>query len=122
MSKNLPRQAGITRGFGLSETAALKAMTLDAATVLGIADRVGSLETGKMANVIVTDGDPLEITTHLHGLFIAGKAIPLENKHTRLYQRYLQRLPTTTPTSARSGDGAHQRPAASSAREPGVLY
>lgn len=100
MSKNLPTQVGITRGFGLSEAAALRAMTLDAAMILGVADRVGSLEAGKIANIIVTDGDPLEITTHLHALFIAGKSISLETKHTRMYQRYMQRL-SASPTAGR---------------------
>jgi len=92
LSKNLPSQVGITRGFGLSDDNAMKAMTLDAASILGMSDRVGSLEPGKLANVIVTDGDPLEITTHLHAMFIAGRSVPLESKHTRSYQKYLQRL------------------------------
>ena len=99
MAKNLPTQVGITRGFGLSEEAALRALTLDAARVLGVEDTLGSLERGKVANVIVTDGDPLEITTHLHALFIRGKAISLENKHTRLYEKYMQRLPATRSAS-----------------------
>jgi imidazolonepropionase-like amidohydrolase len=103
-AKNLPTQAGITCAFGLSHDAALKALTTSAAAILGVSDVMGSLEPGKLANVIVTDGDPMEVTTHLHNLFIAGKPIALENKHTHLYQTYLQRLPalkTTTSSTAR---------------------
>ena len=99
LAKNLPTQAGITCAYGLSHDAALKALTTEAARILGVGDVMGSLEPGKMANIIVTDGDPMEMTTHLHNLFIAGKPVSLENKHTHLYQTYLQRLPTLkTPT------------------------
>jgi imidazolonepropionase-like amidohydrolase len=105
LSKNLPTQVGITCAYGLSHEAALKALTLGAAQVLGVADSVGSLEPGKIANVLVTDGDPLEITTHLHALFIAGKPIPLESKHTHLYQTYRQRLPQGR-TAASAGHNA----------------
>ena len=71
-----------------SPDAALRAVTLDAAEILGLGDRLGSLTPGKDADVIVTDGDPLEITTSLHYLFIAGRPIPLESRHTRLYVQY----------------------------------
>ncbi len=101
LAKNLPTQAGITCAFGLSRDAALKALTTSAATILGVSDVMGSLEAGKIANIIVTDGDPMEITTHMHNLFIAGKPIALENKHTHLYQTYLQRMPSLK-TSASS--------------------
>ena len=105
LAKNLPTQAGITCAYGLSHDAALRAMTTEAARILGVSDVMGSLEPGKIANLIVTDGDPMEITTHLHNLFIAGKPVSLENKHTRLYQTYLQRLPalkTTTSTARKT--------------------
>ncbi len=94
LAKNLPTQAGITCAYGLSHEAALRALTVQAAQILGVSDSMGSLEPGKLANLLVTDGDPMEITTHIHNLFIAGKPVSLENKHTRLYQTYLQRLPT----------------------------
>ncbi len=100
LAKNLPTQAGITCAYGLSHEAALKALTTEAARILGVSEVMGSLEPGKLANLIVTDGDPLEITTHLHNLFIAGKPVALENKHTRLYQTFLQRLPALKTTSA----------------------
>lgn len=91
-AKNLPFQVGITRGFGLSEEQALRALTLDAATVLGVGDRVGSLETGKTANLIISDGDPLEIRSRVAQVFIGGKPVSLETRHTRLYQKYMERL------------------------------
>jgi imidazolonepropionase-like amidohydrolase len=101
-AKNLPRQVGIMNAYGLSHDDAIKALTINAAKVLGVADRMGSLETGKMANVIVTDGDPLEVNTSLHYLFIDGKAVPLQSKHTELYNRYRQRLSEIPTTASRS--------------------
>jgi len=56
-----------------------------------VADRLGSLEKGKDATLLVTDGDPLEITTRIDKLFIQGRRIDLSNKHRRLYDKYRQR-------------------------------
>ena len=98
-TKNLPRQVGIMCAYGLPHEAALRALTLNAAEVLGVGDQMGSLDAGKLANVMVTDGDPLEVTTNVHNLFIAGKPITLENKHTRLYTLYRQRLSETSSTT-----------------------
>ncbi len=90
--KNLPRQVGIMCAYGLSQADALKALTLDAAEVLGVQDQVGSISAGKIANILVTDGDPLEACTHIKHLFISGKPIRLESRHTQLYDLYRQRL------------------------------
>lgn len=90
--RNLPGQVGFCCAHGLPVEAALRAMTLTSAEILGIADRVGSLDVGKDADILVTDGDPLDFTTRLRYLFIAGKSVNLESKHTRLYQKYLERL------------------------------
>ena len=92
MAKNLPQQAGASCGYGLSRDAAIRALTLDAAEILGLSHELGSLTPGKAASLFIADGDPLEVTTSLHALFIDGKPIPLESKHTRLYARYRQRL------------------------------
>jgi imidazolonepropionase-like amidohydrolase len=92
MARDLPYQVGIACAYGLPREAGLRALTLDAARILGVGDVMGSLEPGKLANVIVTDGDPFEPTTSLHALYIAGRPILLESKHTRLYQLYRQRL------------------------------
>ena len=107
-AKNLPRQVGIMCAYGLPREAAIRALTLNAAEVLGVADQMGSLDAGKLANIIVTDGDPLEVTTNVHNLFIAGKPISLESKHTRLYALYRQRLtetPSPPPPSRRNENG-----------------
>jgi imidazolonepropionase-like amidohydrolase len=101
-AKSLPRQVGIMNAYGLSHDDALRALTINAAQVLGVADRMGSLEAGKLANVIVTDGDPLEVTTSLHYLFIDGKPLPLQSRHTELYNRYRQRLSELPTTASRS--------------------
>jgi imidazolonepropionase-like amidohydrolase len=91
MAMNLPFNAGRLCAFGLSHEDAVKALTLDAATILGIGDRFGSLEKGKIANVIVTDGDPLDLTSQLRYLFIEGKPVALESRYTTLYRKYSRR-------------------------------
>jgi imidazolonepropionase-like amidohydrolase len=96
MAKNLTNRAGALGASGLPPDAALRAVTLDAAEILGVGDRLGSLTPGKIADIIVTDGDPLEVTTSLHYLFIAGRPVPLESRHTRLYEQYRQRPSTKT--------------------------
>jgi len=89
--RNLPYHAAKAAAYGLPQDEALKAVTLYPAQIMGVADRVGSLEEGKDATLIVTDGDPLEITTHVRELFLQGRRIDLANKHQRLYDKYRQR-------------------------------
>jgi imidazolonepropionase-like amidohydrolase len=89
--RDLPYQAGMAGGFGLSKEDALKSVTLYAAQVLGIADKVGSLEAGKIANVVVTDGDILEPTTNVREVFINGRRLPLTSRHTELYRQFKDR-------------------------------
>ncbi len=89
--RNLPYHAAKAAAYGLPKDEALKAITLYPAQIMGVADRLGSLEKGKDATLIVTDGDPLEITTHIEELFIQGRRIDLSNKHRRLYDKYRQR-------------------------------
>lgn len=88
---NLPYQAAGAVPFGLPREEALKAVTLRAAEIWGVADRIGSIDKGKMADLIVTDGDPLEIRTRVHRMFIKGRAVDLNNRHKRLYEKYLNR-------------------------------
>lgn len=85
---NLPYRVGRSAGFGLSHDAAIRALTLDAAQILGLGDKLGSLQPGKIANVIVTDGDPLDVTTSLRYLFMDGKPVRLESHYTDLYRQY----------------------------------
>lgn len=98
-SRTLPYEAGSTVSFGLPREEALKAVTLYPAQILGVADRVGTIEAGKLANLIVTDGDPLEIRTQIRHVLIAGRDVSLENRHHQLYERYRSRpRPAGAPT------------------------
>jgi imidazolonepropionase-like amidohydrolase len=90
-ARNLPYHAAACAAFGLPREEALKAITIYPAQIFGVADRVGSLEVGKMANVIVTDGDPLEIVTHVKRLFIGGEDISLDSNQTLLYEKFSKR-------------------------------
>ena len=89
--RNLPYEAGFAQAYGLSHDQALRAVTLGPAEILGVADRLGSIEVGKSADLVVTDGDLLEIRTQVKNLFISGREVSLETKQTRLYQKYLMR-------------------------------
>lgn len=89
---NLANGAGMLCAFGLSQKDALRAITLSPAEIFGVSDRIGSLEKGKIANVVVTDGDPLEITTQTQFVFIGGKPIQLKSKWTELYRKYGRRI------------------------------
>lgn len=87
-SRTLPIEAGTAAGNGLSDEDALKAVTLYPAQILGIADRLGSLEPGKIANIVIADGDILEPRTTVRHVLIRGRETSLETRHTRLYERY----------------------------------
>jgi len=89
--RNLPYHAASAVAHGLNPDDALRAITLDAAALLGVADRLGSLETGKSATIIVTDGNPLEITTVVEMAFIDGRQIDLANKQTDLADKYREK-------------------------------
>jgi imidazolonepropionase-like amidohydrolase len=89
--RNLPYVAGMAAAFGLAKTEALRAVTLYPAQILGVADRFGSIETGKVANLVVTDGDLLEAKTNTKYLFIDGRLVPLGSKHTELYETFKDR-------------------------------
>lgn len=90
-ARHLPYQAAACAAFGLPKEEALRAVTINAAEIFGVADRIGSLEPGKIANVIVTDGDPLEIRTNLVRLFIGGEDIALQSYHTLQYDKFSRR-------------------------------
>jgi imidazolonepropionase-like amidohydrolase len=90
--RNLPFNAGTSAAYGLTKEQALSSITLNAATILGIADRTGTIETGKDANLVISDGDILDmrssIITHA---FIQGRAIDLNDKHKQLNERYVKK-------------------------------
>jgi imidazolonepropionase-like amidohydrolase len=89
--RDLPYHAGMAAAFGLPKEEALKAVTIYPAEIFGVADKIGSIEQGKIANIIVTDGDPLEIRTQIKHLFINGREVPLTSRHTELYEKYKAR-------------------------------
>ncbi|MCD9188880.1 MAG: amidohydrolase family protein [Pyrinomonadaceae bacterium] len=89
--RDLPYQAGVAGGYGLSKEDALKSVTLYPAQILGISDKVGSIEQGKIANIVVTDGDLLDPRTNVRYLFINGRLLPLTSRHTELYDAFKDR-------------------------------
>jgi imidazolonepropionase-like amidohydrolase len=93
-ARRLGQNAANAAAYGLPYEEALKAVTLYPAQILGLSGQLGTLEQGKLANVIVTNGDPLELTTDVKYLFIKGQLTSLENKHHRLYEKYLNRPKT----------------------------
>ena len=93
-SRRLGQQAANAVAYGLPYDEALKAVTLYPAQIFGLADQVGTLESGKIANLIVTNGDPLELTTEVRYLFIKGQLTSLDNKQKALYEKYLKRPKT----------------------------
>jgi imidazolonepropionase-like amidohydrolase len=91
-ARDLPYKAGMAASFGLPPMEALKAVTIYPAQILGIADKMGSIEQGKIANIVVTDGDILEARTNIKYLFIGGCQLPLTSRHTELYEQFKNRI------------------------------
>jgi imidazolonepropionase-like amidohydrolase len=86
--RNLPDAAGYATAFGLPYDEALKAITLNAAEVWGVADQLGSLDVGKAANVVVANGDPLDVKTDVKQVFIQGRAVQMTDRQTQLRDEY----------------------------------
>jgi imidazolonepropionase-like amidohydrolase len=91
--RNLPFNAGFAATYGMGRDEALKAVTIIPAEIFGVADKIGSIEAGKKANLFVSTGDPFEPATAIKHLFINGWNIPLESRQTLLYEEFLQRAP-----------------------------
>ncbi len=89
--RNLAQYAGMAAAFGLSKADAVKSVTLYPAQILNVADRLGSIEVGKMANLVVTDGDLLEIRTRIKYLLIDGRPVVLTSRHTELNDAFKNR-------------------------------
>jgi imidazolonepropionase-like amidohydrolase len=90
-SRRLPQYAGTSVAYGLPHDEALKAVMLNAAEIFGLADQLGTIEPGKLGNLIVTNGDPLEIQTQVRYLFIKGQLTGTDNKQRELYEEYRKR-------------------------------
>lgn len=86
--RNLPYQAGFATVFGLPYEEALKAITINPAEIWGVADKLGSLDVGKLANIVVANGDPLDVRTDVKRVFIEGREIPLTSRQTQLRDQY----------------------------------
>lgn len=91
-TRNLPYEAAFAISYGLSPDEGLKSVTLYPAQILGVADELGSIEYGKRANLVLSTGDPLQVTTQVQAVFIDGRPLEPTSKQTRLYERYRERL------------------------------
>jgi imidazolonepropionase-like amidohydrolase len=87
-TRDLRQQAGNAVASGMTWDQALRAVTLTPAEILGVADRYGSLDAGKVANVVVWSGDPFDFATGVEHVFIRGRDIPLRSRQTELLERY----------------------------------
>jgi imidazolonepropionase-like amidohydrolase len=89
-ARNITQAAGIAVANGLAWDQALRALTLSTAEMFGVADRIGSLEAGKRANLVIWNDDPLELTSYPEQVYIGGEAVPMESRQTLLRDRYLK--------------------------------
>lgn len=120
-SRNLPFEAATSVAYGLPEIEGLKAVTIRPAEILGVSNQLGSLEVGKRANLVITQGPMLQVTSDVKALFIHGKPVGVANRHTKLSDKYRGRLsevragraplglvrnPVAAPAIPRTGTGA----------------
>ncbi len=90
--RKLPYHAAHSVAFGLPADEGLRAVTINTAEILGMDDLIGSLEPGKRADILITDGDPLQALTWIDRMFIGGVEVdPRDNKHDRLYREFMNR-------------------------------
>lgn len=92
VSRNLPFQAAAASAWGLGREATLRALTIDAARILGVDEFTGSIEAGKVANFFLCSGDPLDFTGQVKRMWIGGKEVPLTSRQTELRDRYQERI------------------------------
>jgi imidazolonepropionase-like amidohydrolase len=90
-SRNLPYEAAAAVPYGLPVDEAYKAISLNVAQIFGISNRLGSIDEGKIADLIVTDGNPMEVRTNVNLVFIGGRLISLDTRQKELYEKYLGR-------------------------------
>ena len=89
--RNLNYNAGYAAAYGMGKEAALEAVTIQPARIFGVDDKLGSIEKGKYATLFISDGDPFEPLSTIEQVFIRGYKIPMESKHTKLYEQFLER-------------------------------
>jgi imidazolonepropionase-like amidohydrolase len=105
LAKNLAVEAGFAVAHGLDPDAALRAMTLTSAEILGVADRLGSLESGKAANVIVTTDHPCQVSSVVTEAFVGGRPISLDNQHKRFAEQFADRPEPALPPAPSQAAG-----------------
>jgi imidazolonepropionase-like amidohydrolase len=112
-ARNLPYHAAMAAAYGLAADAALAAITLMPARILGIDQDYGSLEPGKVGNLFLATGDPMDPRTQVRALFIRGEPVDLANRHDALYRKFLKRLERApdagSPASARDPAAGGQK-------------
>lgn len=96
-ARNMTQSAGNATVAGLSWDDALRAITLNPAEIYGVDEYLGSLEAGKLADVVIWPGDPLELTNYPEAVYINGKAVEMTSRQTLLRDRYLDTASTTPP-------------------------
>jgi imidazolonepropionase-like amidohydrolase len=90
-ARNLPYNAALATAYGLDPEEALRAITLNPARIWGVADKLGSIEPGKVANLFLTTGDPLDVRSQVRHVFIRGQLMPWDDRHTQEYQKFRAR-------------------------------
>ena len=104
-TRNLPYEAAMAVSYGLPPEEGLKAVTLYPAEILGVADQFGTVEAGRRANLVVANGDVLQASTQVLGVFIDGRPYEPTSKQTRLYDKYRKRLDEAKPGAAAPAGG-----------------
>ncbi len=99
-SNRLPWEAGVAVAFGLPEEEAMKAVTINAAEMLGISDRVGSLEVGKQATLLITTGTPLNMTSNIEQAYIQGREIDMNDIQKHFFKKYMEKIRQQQPKVA----------------------
>jgi imidazolonepropionase-like amidohydrolase len=88
----LPYEAGVAVAFGLPEEEAVKAVTINAAEMMGLADRLGSLEPGKQATLLITTGTPIDMTSNIEQAYIQGRMLDMNDIQKHFFNKYMEKL------------------------------
>ena len=96
-TNRLPWEAGVAVAFGLPEEEAVKAVTINAAEFMGLDDRVGSLEAGKQATLLITTGNPLDMTTNIEQAYIQGRELDMNDIQKHFFEKYMVKVRQLRP-------------------------